>query len=562
MEADLVERNALLDRLRKRVSETERQIREAQKRYADQETAFEAERRAFQAQEAHLRARINSLLSTPHKTAVAPAIAAQRREDGTISSLKDEIASLKLSCTTLRAKNSTLTQDIQELKNLNNALQEDNEAWELFLRERTLNGDIREKDGLLNADQLQDRYERHEPEPLNEGLLLESPLSRRGKIASDNGYSPLNGRNLASELGIFQEEREPGYLKKDINTEALENEIKQLKDTNKALNLYCSKIIDRIIAQEGFEHILSVDYKTGPAGSRNVSAIQTPLKHNAAPFAQAFNAEMTSQASASSQDSASSKDKRGRPLSMIMARTFSGAAEKTPVVEEVLLPSPLTTSVEPSRATVAKQEKRARRGFSLDFRSFGFGGVTSPGSPRPALRPLTLASRAISSTSPPLQQEKGATTGRKLEPTEEDEEDKRERHRMEATLKLMGISKSADTSNVQDTMTKTPDNGKSPWSRLYSTICSTEHIYVVGNSNPAAAQAALKEYDRREAVRMESLAQGKSEAVYTTPPGVGIPRRRSSSREKMMMSVGSVNTLWSMGSSSRPTSMDITRNGK
>lgn len=119
-----------------------------------------------------------------------------------------------------------------------------------------------------------------------------------------------------------------------------------------------NKIIDRIIAQEGFEHILSVDYKTGPAGSRNVSAIQTPLKHNAAPFAQAFNAEMTSQASASSQDSASSKDKRGRPLSMIMARTFSGAAEKTPVVEEVLLPSPLTTSVEPSRATVAKQEKR------------------------------------------------------------------------------------------------------------------------------------------------------------------------------------------------------------
>lgn len=133
---------------------------------------------------------------------------------------------------------------------------------------------------------------------------------------------------------------------------------------------------------------------------------------------------------------------------------------------------------------------------------------------------------------------------------------------MEATLKLMGISKSADTSNGQDTMTKTPDNGKSPWSRLYSTICSTEHIYVVGNSNPAAAQAALKEYDRREAVRMESLAQGKSEAVYTTPPGMGMPRRRSSSREKMMMSVGSVNTLWSMGSSSRPTSMDITRNGK
>lgn len=40
MEADLVERNALLDRLRKRVSETERQIREAQKRYADQASGY------------------------------------------------------------------------------------------------------------------------------------------------------------------------------------------------------------------------------------------------------------------------------------------------------------------------------------------------------------------------------------------------------------------------------------------------------------------------------------------------------------------------------------------
>lgn len=149
----------------------------------------------------------------------------QRCEDDIISSLKDEIASLKLSCTTLRAKNSTLAQDMQELKNLNNALKEDNEAWELFLRERTLKGDIREMGGLLDADQLQDRYERHEPESLNEELLMESPSSKRGKKANDASYSPRNGLDLASELGILHEVGEPGYLQKDIDAEGMSAEV-------------------------------------------------------------------------------------------------------------------------------------------------------------------------------------------------------------------------------------------------------------------------------------------------------------------------------------------------
>lgn len=36
MEADLIERNELLDRLSKRMSETERQVKGAQKRFVDQ----------------------------------------------------------------------------------------------------------------------------------------------------------------------------------------------------------------------------------------------------------------------------------------------------------------------------------------------------------------------------------------------------------------------------------------------------------------------------------------------------------------------------------------------
>lgn len=40
METDLIERNELLDRLRKRVSETERQVKGAQKRYTDQASEY------------------------------------------------------------------------------------------------------------------------------------------------------------------------------------------------------------------------------------------------------------------------------------------------------------------------------------------------------------------------------------------------------------------------------------------------------------------------------------------------------------------------------------------
>ncbi|KIR77117.1 hypothetical protein I306_05901 [Cryptococcus gattii EJB2] len=556
MEADLIERNELLDRLSMRMSETEKQVKDAQKRCVDQEVSFEAERRAFQAQEEHLRERINSLLSTSRKTATVPAIAEQRCDAYTISSLKDEIASLKLSSTTLRAKNSTLTQDIHELKNVNNALQEDNDAWEFLLRERTFNGDIkREGDGSLDANQLQNRYEGHEPEPLDEALILESPSSRRNKKTSDDTYSPLVGVDLASELGIFQEEGEPGYLKEDTDIEGM-NECGSIE------TIFILQIIDRIIAQDGFEHVLSVDYKSRQAGSHNVSATQTPLKDIPTTLAQPSNAEMTSKPPATSQVSASSKDKIGRPLSMMIAKAFSGVAEKTPVVEDVPLPSsPFPTPVETPRLTVEKQEKRAHRGFSLDFHSFGFGGIAIPESPKPELKPLNLASRATNTTSPLVKKEKGAITGCKLAPTEEDEEDRRERHRMEATLKLMGVFKPADTSNGQDIMTKSPDSRKSPWGLLCSTVGSTEPTSPFGNTNPDAAQAALNEHDQQEAVRMKSLAQGKSEAGYTIPPRMGMPRRQSSGRERLM-SVGSVNTLWSMGSSSRPTSMDVTRDGK
>ncbi|KAJ6493661.1 hypothetical protein C8R47DRAFT_1070172 [Mycena vitilis] len=47
----------------------------------------------------------------------------------------------------------------------------------------------------------------------------------------------------------------------DIDIDTLRSEINALKDANKALSLYESKIIDRIISQEGFEGIFAVDHE-------------------------------------------------------------------------------------------------------------------------------------------------------------------------------------------------------------------------------------------------------------------------------------------------------------
>jgi hypothetical protein len=60
--------------------------------------------------------------------------------------------------------------------------------------------------------------------------------------------------------------------------DALRSEVKVLKDANKALSLYASKILDRIIATEGFEHVLAVDYseKAEPAPAVPVRIL--PLK--------------------------------------------------------------------------------------------------------------------------------------------------------------------------------------------------------------------------------------------------------------------------------------------
>ncbi|WVQ67568.1 uncharacterized protein L199_005769 [Kwoniella botswanensis] len=638
MEADLEERDELLDRLRKRLTEAERLARESQKRYIEQEQTFDIERQALQAQENHLQQRIKTLSTSRSSRSTTPV-----PEVENIASLKDELASINLSHSTLLAKLNTLTRELHELKILNEELQEENEGWEFLIRERTMNGKLMEKGGILsnhldqNQDQANNRNEEgidseleEEMSELNSDLENQSPIfdddhqffatnlgytdtndflappkqSRRGGRGGKNRTACHSSRNegnkgmdLASELSMVDDDKsDAGQSGTSANREnaeviALRSEVKQLRESNKALTLYCSKIIDRIITQEGFEHVLSVDYKTRRAGTRSTSTSSRPalkdvnggswgMPSASSPISEELPAILEPQTEAV-------KMKKARPLSM-MVRAMTGPAEKIVV--------PPVTGATPAVPDETKSEKRARRGFSLDFRSLGFGtsSYTSPTeSSKSSLRPLTLSYKSVNTTG----SRSSSSTARKLEIHEEDEEDRKERHRMEATLKLMGINKSTPSpgsipeqdeeegegefpmsrasfrasSGRSSTSSQSHSHRSTPLGRLSSVLGPNEvenefPIPLESIENPDQAVEVLRAFDEKQNERLKEMSKGQRTSMYTSPPKIHSRRisieekdRDQGMRDRTISKSESIKTLWSLGGGgdSRPNSGEI-----
>ena len=159
--------------------------------------------------------------------------------------------------------------------------------------------------------------------------------------------------------------------------------------------------------------------------------------------------------------------------------------------------------------------------------------------------------------------------GRRLEKHDEDEDDRRERHHLEATLKLMGVDRG---STFSDSTAKNGAQGKqlvktqsryahsgeeresliqpsrpvsgepsgksTPLSRLSSVLGTSDspvHTLspeLTGRTDlppDLAAEAVLREFDLREAKHVKALSKGKVASGYTSPPP-GNVRRPSGSR--------------------------------
>ena len=465
-----------------------------------QTSTFEAERQAFYDNEQHLKSRIQSLTHSrkqvehlplvetepeivpeqPDFPAEPPAVTPPPvqalqddpdNEPAEMTALRLELSTLSTSYSSLQSTLILLQTQLVDLKRVNNHLQEENESYMILLREKTLSGqfdlmkqvggapssvsgveddedDMTDENDVAslrsNARSTLDRVE----EEAGEDALSRSPdrhrsdsprrpYGRHARRAGSATHSPTRpprgesladlpitgpGLDLAAELGRAENRdnllgeaiddrsvlnargrRKKGstdakkastseshdQVSSTNDIEVLRIEVKSLRDANKALSLYASKIIDRIIAEEGFEHVLSVDYEKQP---------------KATPVTQDSGVAATST--------------KQRPQSTIFGRVPSNSIPTTPAEPSAAATPPLDSS-----NTVGT--KAQRRSMSFDWKSFNvFGGSEKK---TDSLRPLTLKPGATP-----------VTSARKLE-TFEDEEDRRERERLHATMKLMGI---------------------------------------------------------------------------------------------------------------------------
>ncbi|KAF8642306.1 hypothetical protein AX16_009576 [Volvariella volvacea WC 439] len=279
------------------------------------------------------------------------------------------------------------------------------------------------------------------------GLDLAAELGRaenkdilNGNIMDEHHSAPKSKRSRKGTESRKVSTSESGNIDTMNDIDALRSEVKSLKDANKALSLYASKIIDRIIAQEGFEHVLAADYERQPV---TPTPAKTPMEPAPAPAP-------------------------SRPQSVFMGRTFSNSSStSTSSNSQAQAPPPTATNT---------SNKAQRRSLSFDWRGFSIFSGEKKADP-PNLRPLTLKPGAN-----PI------VSARKLE-TQEDEEDRKERERLNATMKLMGIQPSTPASPQ---MPSTPAQKPPPPSTPLASMARRFSLF--GARTPVESEASSLRY--------------------------------------------------------------------
>jgi hypothetical protein len=332
--------------------------------------------------------------------------------------------------------------------------------------------------------------------------------------------------------------------------------VKQLKDANKALSLYASKIIDRIISQEGFEHVLAVDY-----GDTDGKPVKPKPKVEPKPRPVSLLARAASLSISSPAPPSPSTATPRPPL-----RISTVAAESAPAGGGAGGPEPTTP-----------MGKRERRGLSMDWSKlnpFARGGgepQTPVVDPRVAgLKPLNLRADGAKPPASPI-----IMGGRKLD-NHEDEDDRIERERLNAQMKLMGLEReqSVHTPGVTTfagvfggssggSGPDTPGSrssvgwGRRPGSirqdssnsgtRIPTEELRAEHLELEDESHmlAAAAETRIAALDMREKTLSAEMAKGRG-GGFTEPPARGTRvRRRTNSQGS------GASTLFSAGRLSR-----------
>jgi hypothetical protein len=147
------------------------------------------------------------------------------QKDKVIEALRLELAEAQIKVLEMENVDGGRVQELErillETRVTNARLLEENESFQLLLKEKTLNGDF-----------TRDFIRESSPEE-----------------TTTSGSASAPGTSLADEL-----ENADDDSRDDIKR--LETEVKDLKEQNKALSLYINKIIERVLQHQGFESVL------------------------------------------------------------------------------------------------------------------------------------------------------------------------------------------------------------------------------------------------------------------------------------------------------------------
>lgn len=297
----------------------------------------------------------------------------------------------------------------------------------------------------------------------------------------------------------------------------LRDEVKQLREANKALTLYVSKIVDRVCSQEGFEKVLAVDYRTGTPKSAGIPSPNPPQ-----------------------QDESPAEAIKFRPGSLFRSSSISTPAAKDvgPKDKEPATPTSATSGA----ASTPTSSGHRKGGLGWDSFSSVFSSALSrtsaspspspsgtqplPPTPASGLKPLNLPAEV---------------SARKLE-VEEDEDDIRERERLRAAMAQHGLE---------------PASAGNQWgAHVPSSAPASPSPPPPPKDVEAEAEAVIISTKQREEDAKAELNQGRASGFTDAPkkrrPGSMRSNSRSSSVSVSGLGIGidgSVTPEGSLGSS-------------
>ncbi|CAG8573253.1 19970_t:CDS:2 [Rhizophagus irregularis] len=281
LESELYQQVQEIERLRKENVGFLKNKREVERKLREETQAFEKDRVVWQERESELIDQIKALQDTVSVLAQQNEQVSERRdEENSYYAAARELKNVQRSIKELERRNNELATELEkakqatnesvnisknhvrriqqlenelsQVKHMNQSLMEENESFQRLIFEKTMKGEF-----MFNPImQLNDSHKHADViKKITNGIsgnALEAELTRADELTSSLLGERVHKESDHTIIDKFQEE------------------IKSLNDANKDMRLYIEKILHRILDVQGFEEILSFEWKK-PSVSSPVS---------------------------------------------------------------------------------------------------------------------------------------------------------------------------------------------------------------------------------------------------------------------------------------------------